>query len=212
MGNPIQGEIKSAYPGSPISALDANRQQDAAWQNGAVFPRPFGYGGRYPGGAVDVPIAQGGATSAATTLYPPWYPFFTQDGSGNYQANFYPGTLGGIVATNTFTPITLTQSDLNYVYAEVSASSAVVTSVTLAASTTYPTLAGSNSGSPPTSFNVPIGIFDLSQSPPKAYNIVGFGNIWLQPIVTLWDTVNTGALLTAPFTGHYNWEWGAGGV
>lgn len=131
--------------------------------------------------------------------------------SGNYQANFYPGTIGGLVPGNIFSSLALNQGQANYVYAAMTATAGLVTGATLAASTTAPALAGTTSGSAPTSFNVLIGIFNPAASPsPSLFNVVGFGNIWCQPYVTELDTINTGALLTAPFTPSYNWEWGAG--
>jgi hypothetical protein len=149
------------------------------------------------------------STGGATIAPGPWYPFTTKDGSGNYLANFYAGTIGGVLPTNMMDSISLTQNAKNYLYLEVTASGGVVTGATIAASTSYPTLAAANSGTPPTSFNVPIAIFDLSQTPVAIANIVGYGNIWAQPYIALFDTINTGALLTAPFTPWYNWEWGA---
>lgn len=209
MGNPVNGQEQNLYPGQPVRASLFNRLYDSGQENQGVFPGPFDYGGRFPGGTVRIPNSSGSSAASKTTPAP-WTPFFTQDGSGNYYANFYPGTVGGIVPSNMFSAITLTQGDVNYLYLEVTASAGTVTAATIAASTTYPTLASPVSGSAPTSFNVPIGIFDLTQSPPKCYNVVGFGNIWCQPYVTVFDTINTGAPLKAPFTPWFNWEWGAG--
>ena len=107
-------------------------------------------------------------------------------------------------------PLALTSGQVNYVYLMMTASGANITGAMLAASTTYPTIAAANSGSPPASFNIPICIVDLTQASPVPYNLVGYGNIWAQPYAALFDTINTGSLLTAPFTPWYNWEWGAG--
>lgn len=149
-------------------------------------------------------------TGGGVSVMPPWFPTTTGT-SGSYTASFAPGTVGGIVPSNMFSAIALTQNQKNYLYLSVTAAAGVITGSTITASTTYPTLAASNTGSPPSSFIIPVAIFDLTATKPAAYNIVGFGNIWVQPFISLWDTINTGALLTAPFTGHYNWEWGAGG-
>ena len=150
------------------------------------------------------------APAGTFAAVPPWFPFLTQDGSGNWQANFLPGTIGGILPGNMFTALALTQNAVNYVYAAMTAVGGVVTAATLTASTSYPTLAAATSGAAPTSFNIPIGIFDLTGATPSVSNIVGFGNIWAQPYVTVFDTINTGSPLTAPFTPWFNWEWGAG--
>ena len=152
----------------------------------------------------------GSSAAGAATIYPPWFPFWTQDGSGNYQANFYAGTVGGIVPSNMFTPVALTQNQVNYLYLACTASGGIITAATITASTTYPTIAASTSGAPPTSFNIPIGIFDLTGSAPVLHNIVGFGNIWVQPYVSLLTTAVSPTVLSAPFTVTYNWEWGAG--
>ena len=165
------------------------------------------YGFRHPGGMI---FLNNGQAASAVTLYPPWWPFSTQDGSGNYQANFYAGSIGGVLPSNMFSPVALTQSMVNYVYAQMTASAGAITGATIAASTTYPTPSSPNSGSAPTSFNIPLGIFDLTGTLPALHNLVGFGNIWCQPYVTVFDTINTGVPLTAPFTPWFNWEWGAG--
>jgi hypothetical protein len=206
MGNPISGQSKDWAAGERIRALGLNRIGDSNAQNVGVFPGAFDYGGRFPGGTIRVPNSAG---SAPPVLYPPWWPFVTGS-AGSYSANFYAGTVGGIVPSNMFSAVALTASSVNYLYLAVTASGGIVTGATITASTTYPTLAASNSGSPPTSFNIPIAIFDLTGSAPVVHNIVGFGNIWVQPYVSLLTTNSTGALLTAPFTVSYNWEWGAG--
>lgn len=207
MGFPVSGQMKVFERGDHLRAATVNRMGDNAAENLGIFPGAFDYGGRFPGGTVRIPSPQLSATK--TTVYPPWWPYYTQ-GSGNFYANFYPGTVGGLVPSNMFTPLLLTASSKNYVYAQVTATGGVVTGCTLAVSTTYPTLASATSGNAPTSFNVPIAIFDLSGSTPAAFNLVGFGNIWCEPYVTVFDTINTGAPLTAPFTPWFNWQWGAG--
>lgn len=209
MGNPLTGSPDFRRL-APIKARELNRILNSLWQGQNQFPGPFNYGGRFPGGTVIVPIPSSGGGGSVSAIYPPWYPYTTKDNSGNYQANFYVGTLGGIVATSAFVPLALTQNAVNYVYGQVSASGGIVTAVTLASSTTYPTLAASTNGAPPTSFNVPLAIFDLTGATPKVYNIVGYGNIWVQPVVTLQTTTNTGGLLSSPQTQTYNWQWGAG--
>jgi hypothetical protein len=140
--------------------------------------------------------------------FPPWFPFFTTDGSGNLQGNFFPGTIGGVLPGNISTPLTLNQAVTNYIWAACTASNGAVTAVTLTVGTSWPTLASPTSGSPPTSFNIPIAI--VTPSTTIFDNVVGFGNIWAQPYVALLDTINTGALTTAPFTPWYNWQWGGG--
>ena len=211
MGNPISGQSKDWAAGERLRVLALNRIGDSNAQNVGVFPGAFDYGGRFPGGTVRIPNAAGGSAAAAKTIFPPWYPVLSQDpGTGDYEIIFFPGTIAGVLPTNISSVFTLTASSVNYIWATCTASAGVVTSVTLNQGTSYPTLAASTTGSPPTSFNIPLVICDLTQSPPLAFNLPGFGNIWAQPYVTLYDTVNTGALLTAPFTTHYNWEWGAG--
>ena len=148
--------------------------------------------------------------AAGGTITAPWVPFTTQDNAGNYQANFYPGTIGGILPGNMFTALALAQSAVNYLYLAVTSSGGIVTGATITASTTYPAIAASNSGSPPASFNVPVGIFDLTKTSPVLSNIVGYGNIWVQPYVSLLTTNSSASLLTAAFTPSYNWLWGAG--
>ena len=207
MGNPISGQSKDWAAGERLRALALNRIGDSAAQNVGIFPGAFDYGGRFPGGTIRVPNSTGGSAAAAATN-PPWAAYLTQDMSGDYQGNFYPGTIGGIVPSNIFSPLTLTQAQVNYAFVNCMAAAGLLTSASLSASTTYPTLAGSNPSTPPTSFIVPVGIFDLTASPAKPWNIVGFGNIWVQPFVTLLSTAPTGALLTAPFIPSYNWEWG----
>jgi hypothetical protein len=208
MGNPISGQAKIVFPGYRLKAQDINRFGDADNQGAGVFPAPFSYGGRFPGGTVVVPNSAGGsAAPAAVTIFPPWYPFLNQDGSGNYQANFYPGTFAGLLPTGILAALALTQSAVNYIYLAVTATSGQITAATLTASTTYPTLASNNSGTPPAAFNVPIAIADLTLTKPAIANLVGFGNIWCQPFVAFFDTISTGALNTAPFTPWYNWEW-----
>lgn len=164
-------------------------------------------------------ISQGGLTISLPRQKPatggvsapaPWLPFLTQDVSGNYQANFFQGTAGGILPSG-LTGIALTQSAINYLYLAMTASAGVVTGATITASVSYPALAPATSATPPATFNIPVAIFDLTPTKPVATNIVGFGNIWAQPYVTILDTINTGALLTAPFTPWFNWEWGASG-
>ena len=206
--NPISGQTQPLRRGDPSpGARDYNRLGDALFGLPGVFPSPFGYGGRFPGGDLFVPLQQkGGGGSAAVTIYPPWYPFFTTV-MGAQAANFYPGTIGGLLPTNMFSALALDQTNPNYVYAAMTASGGNLTGATLTASTTYPTIAAATSASPPTSFNIPIGIFTVPTN--VASNIIGFGNIWVQPFVVLLDTINTGALLTAPFTPWYNWEFGA---
>ncbi len=171
-----------------------------------------GYASNSKGGiTISLPRTKAGG-GAATTAPAPWVPFITVV-AGVSKANFYPGTIAGLIPSNMFTPLSLTASVVNYVYAQVTATAGVVTGATLAVSTTYPTApAPATSGTPPTTFNIPIAIFDLSQTPSVASNIVGFGNIWAQPFVTILDTINTGALLTAPFTPWFSWQWGAGNV
>ena len=207
MGNPISGQAKDWAAGERIRALALNRIGDAAAQNQGIFPGAFDYGGRFPGGTVRIPNSAGSA-AASTTIFPPWYPFLDQDMSGNYQANFFPGTAGGILTSNGYTAIALTQSQVNYLYLAMTAAGGVVTGATLTASTTYPAAAASTASSPPTAFNLAIAIADLTGTP-AITNVVGFGNIWAQPFVAYFDTINTGLLLTAPFTPWYNWEWGA---
>ncbi len=212
MGSPISGQAKSPNLGQysraiALSALRVNRDGDADTQALGVLMTGGLYGGKFPGGMVF--LNNGGGGSGAATIFPPWFPFSTQDGSGNYEANFYPGTIGGVLPTNAFTPVALTQSVLNYLYAAMTASAGVVTAATITASTSYPALASANSGSPPTSFNIPLGTFDLTGTP-ILYNLVGFGNIWAQPYVTSYATAGSPTVLSAPFTVSYNWEWGAG--
>lgn len=207
MGNPISGQSKSAYAGDRLRALRLNRMDDSDTLNRAALLTMGLGGGLFPGGAVL--IANPPPPSAPPSIFPPWYPFITGS-SGSHDANFYPGTVGGIVPSNMFTPVGLTDGDVNYLYLEVTASGGIVTGATIAVSTTYPTLAASNSGSPPSSFNIPIAIFDLSGSSPAVYNTVGFGNIWVQPYVSLLTTAVSPTVLTAPFTVTYNWTWGAG--
>lgn len=212
MGATLAGERKSFQAGRPIFAIDLNRLADGDWQNQSANPAPFTYGGRFPGGSLVIPIpSPPAAGTPSVSVKPPWFPFYTNDPiTGDFQGNFIPGTIGGLLASNLFTALTLDQTQANYVWAAMTATAGVVTGATLTVNTTYPTLAASTSGSAPTAFNVPIGIFDPSQSPATFFNIVGFGNIWCQPYVTELDTIGTGALLTAPFTPSYNWEWGAG--
>jgi len=212
MGNPISGQSKGPALGQylgriALAGIRVQRDDDADTLNLSTLLTMGLYGGRFPGGSVL--IATPAPAAAAGALPIPWQPFFTQDNSGNYQANFYPGTVGGILPAG-ITGIALTQGQVNYVYLAMTAGAGRVTGATPTASTTYPSLAASASGSPPTAFNIPLGIFDLTQSPPKSFNIVGFGNIWCQPFVTLFTTINTGSLLQAPFTPSYNWEWGGG--
>src|SRR5580704_4138170 len=83
---------------------------------------------------ISLPRQRPSTGGSGTTVNPPWLPFTSQDDDGNYQANFYPGTLGGIVASNIFTPLSLIQSAINYVSASISASGGVVTAVSLTAS------------------------------------------------------------------------------
>lgn len=208
MGNLLQGELKAFLPGRMLKARDLNRIMQADWMTQGVWPTMGAAGGRFPGGNVMVPL-QSPTPAAATTIFPAWYPFFTQDSSGNYYANFYPGTVGGILPSNMLSALGLTQSVTNYIYLEMSASSGNLTAATIAASTSYPSLASATSGTPPTSFNIPIAIALLGNSPPTIDNVVGFGNIWAQPYEAILDTINTGALLTAPFTPWFNWTWGA---
>ena len=206
--NPLSGQTQPFTRGDPApGARDFNRLGDALFGLTGVFPSPFGYGGRFPGGDLFVPLQQkGGGGGTAVTLYPPWWPYLAGT-SGSQTANFYPGTIGGILPSNMMSPLSLDQTHTNYVYAEMTATSGNLTGATLAASTTFPTIANATSGSPPTAFNIPIAIFAPASS--LAESLVGFGNIWVQPFVVLFDTINTGALLTAPFTPWYNWEWGA---
>jgi hypothetical protein len=205
----VSGQTYPQRRGAPIRAADLNRIADGAWLNGTQFGSGFA-GGRFPGGSFIYPIpAPPGSGTPAATIFPPWYPYLTQS-SGNYQANFYPGTFAGLLVTGWNTPLALTQNAVNYIYLAVTATAGNITGATLTASTTYPTLASANSGSPPASFNVPIAVVDLTVATPKIYNMVGFGNIWAQPQAVLFDTINTGQLLTAPFTVWYNWVWGAG--
>jgi hypothetical protein len=209
MGNPISGQSKAAWAGERLRALRINRMDDADTANVLALLSMGFFGGRFPGGNVLVAIP-GSSAAGAATIYPPWYPFETQDGSGNYQANFYAGTVGGIVPTNMFTPVALTQNQVNYLYLACTASGGIITAATITASTTYPTIAASTSAAPPTSFNIPIGIFDLTGVSPVMHNIVGYGNIWVQPYVSLLTTAVSPTVLSAPFTVSYNWEWGAG--
>lgn len=150
------------------------------------------------------------APSAVFAAVPPWFPFLTQDGSGNWQGNFLPGTIGGILPSNYNSALTLAQGQVNYVYAAMTASGGVITGATLTVSTSYPTLASATSGAPPTSFNIPIAVIDLTGSTPNPSNIVGYGNIWAQPYVTSYATAASPTPLSAPFTPSYNWQWGAG--
>jgi hypothetical protein len=168
-----------------------------------------GYASRSKDGVtIALPRIVGG--SGSTAVNPPWFPFTTQDVHGNYQANFYAGTVGGIVPSNMFSPVSLTQGVTNYLYLACTASGGIITGATITASTSAPTIAASTSGAPPTSFNVPIGIFNLSGAAPVLNNVVGFGNIWVQPYVSLLTTAATPTVLTSPFTVTYNWAWGAG--
>lgn len=141
-----------------------------------------------------------------STAFPPWFPFFSLSGP-TALANFFPGTIGGLLPTNIFTPLSIDQVADNYLYAQMTASAGNLTGCTLASSTTYPTLAAATSASPPTTFNIPLAIFQVPSN--NAINLVGFGNIWVQPAIIFFDTINTGALTTAPFTPWYNWTWGA---
>lgn len=207
--NPLSGQAQPVSRGDPISARMLNRVGEALFQEQLMLPAPFSYGGRFPGGSVAVPFPQKSGGSS-TTIFPPWYPFLGKNSSGNYTLNFYPGTIAGLLATNWNSPLALTQNVVNYIYLAVTASGGNISAATITAATTYPTLASANSGSPPTSFNIPIAVVDLSQSSPVPYNVIGFGNIWAATTPILFDTINTGAPLTAPFTPWYNWIWGAG--
>src|SRR5208282_4303094 len=115
MGNPISGQSKDWAAGERIRALGLNRIGDSNAQNVGVFPGAFDYGGRFPGGTIRVPNSSA-PPAAATTILPPWFPFSTQDISGNFLANFYAGTIGGIIPANMFTPVALTQKMVNYLY------------------------------------------------------------------------------------------------
>ena len=143
-----------------------------------------------------------------STAFPAWFPYFTTDISGNAQANFFPGTIGGILPSNMLTPLTLDQVNPNYIYAQMTATAGNLTGATLVASTSYPTLANATSAAPPATFNLPIGLFEVPSN--NAFSLVGFGAIWVEPFIVFFDTINTGTLLTAPFTPWYNWQWGAG--
>lgn len=210
MGNPISGQAKAPNFGQyargvSLAGIRINRNDDADTLNTGALLTTGLYGGRYPGGTVLISTPPPGATPAASIL-PPWWPFIT--GSSTFEANFYPGTVAGILATG-LTGIALSAGDLNYIWLAMTATAGVVTGATVTAGTTYPGLAAATSGTPPTSFNIPIAIFDLTGSKPVCYNIVGFGNIWAQPYVSILDTINTAALLTPAFTPWFNWEWGA---
>lgn len=207
--NPISGQAGPIRPGGLIYARDLNRVGDSLWQN-LMVAGANAAGGRFAGGSFIYPIAPpGGGGAPAVSIKPPWYPFLTQDMSGNYEANFFPGTIAGLLATGWNAPLALTQSAVNYIYLACTATGPNITGATLTASTSYPALAGANSGSAPASFNIPLAIADLTGTA-SIVNVAGFGNIWAQPYAALFDTINTGALLTAPFTVWYNWEWGAG--
>lgn len=202
---PISGQSFPSAAGMAVRARDLNRMGDASFQNSQF---PGSSGGRFPGGTIINPSTATGGGSAKT-IFPAWYPFFTTN-SGTTYANFFTGTVGGILPSNIFTPVALTASVVNYLWLACTATAGLITAATITTGTTYPTLAASTSAAAPTSFNIPIAIADLTGAKPLIFNIVGFGNIWCQPYVTVFDTINTGALLTAPFTPWFNWEWGAG--
>lgn len=206
--SPVSGQNRPLRRGDPIAARALNRLADSAWRN--LLAAGAAAGGSFPGGSFIFPPLVLPSGGSAQTIFPPWYPFLTKDGSGNWQMNFYAGTVAGMLASGWNSALALTQSTLNYVYLEMTASGKNLTGATLAASTTYPTLANATSAAPPSSFNIPIAAVDLTAGSPVPVNLVGFGNIWVTPYVAELDTINTGSLLTAPFTPWYNWQWGAG--
>lgn len=112
--------------------------------------------------------------------------------------------------SNAWGPFTLTQSAVNYIWLACTATAGLITGATVTVGSSAPSLAANTSASPPTSFNILLAIVDLTGSNTNFNNVVGYGNIWTQPYVAFFDTINTGAILTAPFTPWYNWEWGAG--
>lgn len=209
--SPTSGQNRPLRRGDPISARGLNRVADALWRNlQAPTSAP---GGSFPGGSFTFPpLALPGSGAPAKTIYPPLYPFLTKDGMGNFVGNFWPGTVAGILPTNIRSALALTQSQTNYAYAAMTASGANITGAAVTISTTYPTLAAATASNPPTAFNIPLAIFDLATAGSEvALNVAGFGNIWVSPMAFLFDTINTGSLLTAPFTPWYNWIWGGDG-
>ena len=207
--NPLSGQSRDLRPGGLIYARDLNRVGDALYQHSLVMAAGAA-GARGPGGTFTYPLSSaGGGGAPAATIQPPWYPFLTQDIHGNEQANFQPGTVAGLMATGWNTPLALTQSAVNYIYLAMTASGPNITGATLTAATAYPAIAAAVSGAAPSAFVIPVAIADLTGTP-TIKNVVGFGNIWAQPYAALFDTINTAAPLTPPFTVWYNWEWGAG--
>ena len=106
-----------------------------------------------------------------------------------------PGIIAGYLPDNIFNPISYSSGDL-YVWATCTASSGVITGVTLNSGGSTPIPQTINAGFPPSSLNIPLGMVNGGVG--NTFNFIGAN--WLTPYPVISYT-------TADGTNYYIWRW-----
>jgi hypothetical protein len=120
----------------------------------------------------------------------------------SYECKFYPGSLGGVIPSNMFDPVTLSGSGMRYLVLSATTGNGGVTNLTISLENSHPELPKQQEAGPPPTFKYPVGVFVE-----EVYFNVAAKNLALEVAESLRVSDSSQGPFGLPYKSYYTWRF-----